>query len=307
MQKNRKVLAILLISGWILLPFAARSSDLNVDTLSGSNRKFIVAGAHVVGFTGTMLALNQAWYKDFPRSSFHFHDDSKDWLQIDKAGHVFSSYQLSKTSFETFRWSGFSNAQSALFGAVAGNLFLTTVEVLDGFSEQWGASVSDFASNTLGSAVFYSQQMIWENQRIVIKYSYTDSGLAQYRPDLLGSNLPERVLKDYNSMRLWVSGNLHELVGAENNIPKWLGVAVGYGAYGMLGSVSNPSLYNNMPLPDLVRYRRFFLAPDLDLGAFETPYPFVNQVLEVLNVLKVPTPALEYNSEQGLVFHWILF
>jgi hypothetical protein len=34
----------------------------------------------------TMFGLYQLWYKDYPMESFHFFDDSGEWLQMDKAG-----------------------------------------------------------------------------------------------------------------------------------------------------------------------------------------------------------------------------
>jgi hypothetical protein len=59
----------------------------------------------------SLVALSNAWYKDYPQSSFHFFNDNDDWLQVDKAGHVFSAYTTGKWSMEMWRWAGLSKKQ----------------------------------------------------------------------------------------------------------------------------------------------------------------------------------------------------
>src|SRR5690606_24524913 len=54
-------------------------------------RFWTAAATGAVLYTGTIIALNDAWYKDYPRTSFHTFDDSGEWLQMDKAGHAFSA------------------------------------------------------------------------------------------------------------------------------------------------------------------------------------------------------------------------
>ncbi len=41
-----------------------------------------------------LIGLDQLWYKDYPRSKFQTLNDNSEWLQMDKLGHVFSSYQI---------------------------------------------------------------------------------------------------------------------------------------------------------------------------------------------------------------------
>src|SRR4051794_34962448 len=35
----------------------------------------IIAAAHIVGYSAALVALNYAWYKDYPRSGFHVFND----------------------------------------------------------------------------------------------------------------------------------------------------------------------------------------------------------------------------------------
>ena len=267
----------------------------------------LISGIQAAGYSAALVALNQAWYKDYPRSRFHFHNDLPDWFQQDKLGHVTATYHLSRLSAASFRWSGLDNRQSAWWGTVSGLGFLTAVEALDGFSLEWGASVSDLAANTLGAATFLSQQLLWDEQRAFIKYSYSESTLAGYRPGLLGSTLPQRMLKDYNGQTFWLSFNIRSWLNPGSNFPSWLNLAIGHGAYGMLGSRQNPAFYDGMPLPEMTRYRQWYLAPDIDFSRIRTGKPWLNSFLGVLNVLKMPSPAIEYNSALGWQFHWIFF
>jgi hypothetical protein len=270
-------------------------------------RFWSVAGVQGVGYTATLIALDRQWYRDYPRSSFHLHDDSRDWLQMDKLGHTTTAYHLSRASAQAFRWSGASRSSSAWLGAISGSAFLGAVEVLDGFSAQWGFSMADFAANKVGAITFLAQEITWQQQKILWKYSYTRSGLAQYRPALLGSTLPEKMLKDYNGMSFWLSGNLEALTGNHDFFPPWLNLALGHGAYGLLGSRQNPTHLNGEPLPQFQRYRQWYLSPDIDWERISSDSAWLRTLFSVMNVVKTPAPAIEYNRLHGWQFHWFFF
>lgn len=97
------------------------------------------------------------WYADYPRSKFKTINDSGEWLQMDKVGHVFTSYQLGRLSSNTLSWAGVNRKQRLIYSTTIGLGFLTAVEVMDGFSAEWGFSWSDMAANTLGSGLFIGQ------------------------------------------------------------------------------------------------------------------------------------------------------
>lgn len=263
--------------------------------------------ANGAAIAGSMVLLNEVWYKNHPRSHFRFHNDFPDWLQQDKLGHFFSGYQLARYSTATFRWAGLNNKSAAWAGAATGTLMLTTIEILDGFSLEWGASIPDFIANSLGTTLFLSQQLLWQQQKVQLKYSYSESGLAHLRPALLGSSLPERMLKDYNAHTFWLSLNLRAFFPEQRKFPPWLNIAIGHGANGMIGSLYNPSVVNDQTMPLLYRYRRWYLAPDIDFTRIKTNSPLLRSFFWMLNTLKMPSPAIEYNSRSGLQFHWLFF
>ena len=280
----------------------------NSDTIVNTRSRVIgLTIANAAAITGSLVLLNEAWYKDHPRSHFRFHNDFPDWLQQDKLGHFFSGYQLARFSTATYLWAGLNNKSAAWAGAATGTLFLTTVEILDGFSLEWGASIPDFIANTLGTTLFLSQHLLWEQQKVQVKYSYSESGLAHLRPALLGSSLPERMLKDYNAHTFWLSLNVRAFFPEQRMIPPWLNIAIGHGANGMIGSLQNPSVVNDQTMPLLHRYRQWYLAPDIDFTRINTNSPFLRSFFWMLNTLKMPSPAIEYNSKSGLRFHWLFF
>lgn len=281
-------------------------ADNDIPTETDSRRLLIAGSTILSGYSVAFIFLDRAWYRNYPRSSFHFHNDNLDWLQMDKAGHAMSSYYLSSLSYKTFRWTGMDNRKATLWGSFSGWAFISTIEVFDGFSAQWGASLGDLAANTLGAVLFTSQQLTWEQQKVKLKFSFHQSGLEKYRPDLLGSNLPENVLKDYNGQTYWLSFNLNSFANT-TTIPDWLNIAFGYGASGMLGSRENPLYHNGQPLPYYTRSRHYYIAPDIDWGRIKTNSVFIQSTLSVLDFLKMPAPAIEYSKEHGFAFHFIFF
>src|SRR5688500_15653425 len=42
-------------------------------------RFWTAAGTGAVAYTGTLIALNELWYKQYPRTSFHFLNDAAAW------------------------------------------------------------------------------------------------------------------------------------------------------------------------------------------------------------------------------------
>ncbi|HXV98260.1 MAG TPA: DUF2279 domain-containing protein, partial [Anaerolineae bacterium] len=201
-----------LIPGKIVC-YAGPPYQLNLPPETKKKRIIINTAAHAGLYAGSMLILNQAWYADYPKSSFHTFDDSDEWLQVDKVGHAWSAYQISRVSMATWKWAGLNRKQQIWIGGLAGATFQTVIEVLDGFSEEWGWSWSDFTANCIGSGMLIGQQLAWNEQRISFKFSFHkmnyDDPVQNARSDsLFGTSLPERALKDYNGQTYWLSANL---------------------------------------------------------------------------------------------------
>ncbi|NTW31165.1 MAG: DUF2279 domain-containing protein [Bacteroidetes bacterium] len=253
-------------------------------------------------YAGSMFLLNQFWYKDYPRSSFHFFNDNAEWLQMDKVGHFTTSYYMGVSGIKLLKLTGLEHKKAVWYGGAVGAIYLLNVEILDGFSSQWGFSVGDFSANTLGASLAIGQELAWNEQRILLKWSYHTTKYAKYRPNVLGNDLSQTWLKDYNGQTYWLSANIASFLKQDSKFPKWLNVAFGYGAEGMIGGYKNPIIYNGIIMPDFVRYRQFYLSPDIDFSRVKTKSKFLKLFFNALNLIKFPSPTLEYSKEKKLRF-----
>ncbi len=257
-------------------------------------------------YAGSIIGLYSLWYKDYPQSSFHFFNDNKEWMQMDKCGHTTASYYLGRIGYSSLRWAGVNEKKAIWYGGMTGLIYLTTVEIFDGFSKEWGFSTGDMVANTVGSALFISQQLAWHEQKFVMKWSYHSTPYAQYNPDQLGSTPLQRMLKDYNGQTYWLSANISSLGLQHTRFPKWLNFAAGYGAEGMTGGPGNPSEVNGIPVPYSDRYRQFYIAPDVDISRIPVKSKTLKLILNTLGFIKIPLPTLEFNKN-GVKFHPLYF
>lgn len=253
----------------------------------------IEAGSYIAGLS----FLKYIWYKDHERVPFHFYNDSKGYLQMDKAGHAFSAYRQSYAGYYALRNAGVDKKKSILYGGSLGFLFQTPIELFDGLYEGWGFSWSDMAANTLGSALLVGQEMAFDEQVILMKFSYAPSIYPDYHHHL-GETHVEQFFLDYNAHTYWLSGNLRKLTGIQQ-IPQWLNIAYGYSANGMIYEFDNPTFYQGQPFPKLERYRQHLLSLDIDFSRIKTERKFLKTLFRTINLVKLPFPALEFNRIHG--------
>lgn len=278
---------------------------INNDSVKTVNKKrfILIAGGHTVGYAGTLFILGQTWYKNYPKTAFHVFDDSKEWLQVDKTGHAWTAYSIAKFSTDMWRWTGLSERKSIIIGGASALSFQTILEFLDGHSAEWGWSWSDIGANFFGTGLFVSQQLGWKEQRLQFKFSsHRNRYAAELEPRadfIFGKTLPERLLKDYNAQTYWLSFNLKSFI-PDSHLPAWLNLSVGYGADGLFGGFNNIAYDKNGNIifdrTDIPRRRQWYLAPDIDFTKIKTNKPFLRKLLSVLNMIKMPAPALELSG-----------
>ncbi len=288
-----------LIFFFTLLCFT-QNSFTQEDSLNTNRLKTVIA-LETIGYTSTMVGMYALWYKNEPSSSFHTFNDNQEWNQMDKVGHGVTSYYVGKAGFEVLKWSGVSRKKSIWYGGTFGLFFLTSVEVFDGYSSAWGFSWGDVAVNTAGSGIFIAQQLAWDEQRVLLKYSFHQSDYAQLRPNLLGENIVQQAIKDYNGQTYWMSANIASFLGGNTSFPKWLNFAVGYGSDGMVGAFDN-SFY-----PNIKRQRQYYISLDIDLTRIKTKSKFANTLLGTFGFLKFPMPTVEFNSGGNTKFYGVYF
>ena len=265
---------------------------------AGNRRLPWVAGISAGAVGGSLLLLNQAWYKSQSRTSFHFFNDNREWLQVDKWGHTWSAYNAARATSSMWHWAGLSRKKAAVLGAITSYSYLTGIELLDGFAEKWGWSWGDVAANTTGIGLYLAQELAWQEQRIQYKFSfhanrYPNPILSERANDLFGENFAEKMLKDYNAQTYWFSANIHSFF-PNSKWPPWLNLAIGYGASGMYGGFENrweTASGNLVDRRDIPRVRQFYFAPDIDFTRIRTKSRFLKTTFSILNAFKFPAPT----------------
>ncbi|MGE0567290.1 MAG: DUF2279 domain-containing protein [Bacteroidia bacterium] len=301
-----KILTYLL--AYFILPFSSISQ--NSDSLTQSNfkqRKCIVIGGEILTGGGSLILLQQAWYKQHQTGSFHFFNDNSEWLQMDKVGHFWTASQLGRLSMEASAWAGMSKRQQLVMGTT-GLIYLTGVEILDGFSNGWGFSYGDMLANVSGAGLALIQHSLWDEQKFIIKYSYTKSIYPYYNPNLLGSNLPERLLKDYNAQTYWLSFSPFNF---SNKLKKmnWLCLSLGYSATGMVRAENISYTYhyedsNVLYTVHPERYRQYYFSIDIDFSKLNFKKKWLKGIASTFNLIKLPFPAIGIDK-RGVNFNWL--
>ncbi|MCF8424086.1 MAG: YfiM family protein [Bacteroidia bacterium] len=295
MLRFKFIIALFLIANQFL--FAS-------DSLSVFKKRKLTLGFSSLALTSASLTyFNEVWYKEYKTKSLHQFNDNKEWFQLDKCGHAFATYQTGRLMMDAMNWAGYSKKKQFLIGGLSGFTYLAAIELMDGFSDGWGFSWGDIYANALGSGFAIGQKALWNEQRIQIKFSYYNSQYAKYNPKLLGESAYSQFLKDYNGQIYWISINPSSFIKAENKFPKWLNIAFGYGANGMIGANDNSILTENANQIYFNRYRQGYFSLDADLTRIKTKSKFLKSVFSCLNIIKIPFPNLEF-SEKKLKFNY---
>ncbi|HXB38905.1 MAG TPA: DUF2279 domain-containing protein [Bacteroidia bacterium] len=315
------------------------AQKLPADSLTSKQkliRKSLLLGSMTAYTVGSLTLLDLIWYQPYQTTSFHFFNDNAQWCQMDKCGHGFSAYSSARlitqsmewAGFETsafktglghlstgaLKWAGFSRKQSIFIGQAFGLLYLSSVEIMDGFSKEWGFSWGDEVANFAGGFAFSLQQYYWKEQRIQLKFSYHQTSFPAYRPNILGNNSVEQIIKDYNGQTYWLSINIASFLKKEAKFPKWLNVAFGYGATNMISGKNNLIIYpdgttatnpvnNQTEIIDkngqtnfFYRYRKYYFSLDIDLTKIKTKSRFLKSVFSAFNCFKLSFPSIEFDK-----------
>lgn len=286
----------------------------NLSPEEKKSRQWLIGGVNVAGYGISLLLFNNAWYKDYPKTSFHTFDDSREWMQMDKVGHGWAAYNAARASAAMWQWAGLGHKKSTWVGGLSSTVYLTVIEFLDAQSVGWGWSWADMGANIFGSGLYIAQELGWKEQRVQFKFSfhrnnYSESQLDNRADQLFGATWYERMLKDYNAQTYWLSANLKSFL-PHIKIPAWLNVAFGYGADGMYGGFENKwidGIGNEVNRHDIVRKRQFYLSPDIDFTKIPTKSKFLKTTFAILNAFKFPAPALMIDSEGNFKAYPIYF
>lgn len=283
---------------------APKDSFYLAATVEDPKRKKLVSRVALGAYSLSALYLGTVWYASEDLGHFRFFNDWREWQQMDKVGHALGGYHASKWMIDLYKWSGMPKRKAIIRGGLYGFIAMNTIEVFDGFAKKWGASLPDVGANFLGSSLAVMNQALWNENRLQLKFSYWPSELARSGDfeDLFGSNALEWLVKDYNGQTLWLSCRVHSFLPEgkfKDKYPRWLNVAVGYGAEGLQGGYGE----EDWSVINAREYRQFYLGLDVDLSNIRVRQGWLHTLLQVLSIIHIPAPALRVDKN-GLAFRW---
>ena len=249
----------------------------------------------------SLVGINEVWYKNYARSDFHFFDDLKEWNGMDKIGHACTSYQLNKISHSLFEKNNIK--KPLLKSSVYTFGYMLGVELLDGYSTEWGFSIYDVIGNGLGTILYTLQERKFKNQPFEIKFSSHKSTYASCRPSLLGENRLQQILKDYNGQTYWLTFNYNELWNKRIKLFDYIDFAFGYSIDGFTGGHNNPEISScNCLINDcnnLKRTSQFIFSVDLNTSKIKNKHPILGKFLLPFDIVKIPFPAFILNNSKN--------
>lgn len=295
--QNRNIILLFLWLGCVSIHLSQSDSMLMF-----RNRKIGVNMAIGMAYTGSLVYLNQIWYKPYHHAPFHFFNDNNEWFLMDKYGHAFTSYYATNYLNQLYRWAGYKNPQWIATGISYS--YLLTIEIMDGYSSGWGFSWGDIGANTLGVGLFLLNTYYLENF-FHFKFSFYPTTYAAYNPTLLGTHIMEQIIKDYNGQTYWIS--ISPFYKWKPSL-EWLCMSFGYGIDGCIGAVSN-QYYRQSQYFDysyIPRFTQWYLSIDIDASKIKTKRKWLQHILKSINWIKIPSPAIEFKGN-NVYFRPLIF
>ena len=232
------------------------------------------------------LVFEKGWWDD-EKSHFHFENDFDYAMNLDKFGHFAAGVILGESFYEGYRWAGASEFQSYLFAGLSAMMTHVAIDVKDGYSPEWGFSIFDVLSGTLGGFLPMAERYIPVFKYVDLKWSYWINTKAYYRQSETGV-----FTDDYCNQTFWASFKPYRLLpnAAREYYPSWLAIAAGLSI--------DEKVFTHEPHPR----REVYIALDYDLEAFRPQSRMARQVIKFLNYFKLPAPAVQVYPE----FNWFL-
>lgn len=246
-------------------------------------RLAVVGGTLFSSMAAIHIYQQNGWWKD-NRASFHFQEDLKYGLSVDKIGHFYGGYIIGYAIQKSVQWANVKDRSAVWIGAAGGLLFQTYVEVEDGFST-WGFDRVDFAMDVGGAAWLVGRHYVPFLHNFDLKLSYHSSPLLGTTGGGGFRGQQHLVFDDYEGQTFWLAVNVDGLLpeSMKSMWPDFLCLAIGYGAR----DVSSTNAY-----------RALFLAPDLDMTKIIPPKTsFLKTLGEVLNFIHMPMPAVQFSPD----------
>lgn len=250
---------------------------------------YSVGGVVLATTTSIYIYQRNAWWST-NRSKFHFMNDWDYALWMDKVGHFYDGILVQHGVSSAFEAANFDYEKCVLYGAVGSFLFMTYVEIEDGFGSNWGFSPGDGIANTLGALYPVAQYYYPYLKNFQFKFSYYPDKLHK---EGLIANQQHIIFDDYEGQKFWLSARMKEIL--PKNIskywPEYLMLALGSGVKNLDGHGRGD--------------RNYYIALDFDFETLPLHGQWWQFVKNTLNFLHLPMPGVRINN--NVAFFGFLF
>lgn len=276
---------------WRDSTFDYRSEDPGSDSLQTLSKLRLgaVAGLTAVSFGASyFLVLKNDWWNN-SEGGFHFANDFDYAKNLDKGGHFFAGVALGEFFYEGYHWAGLSEFQSYFWAGVSAGLTHVGIDIKDGFSPEWGYSVGDVLSGTLGGFWPMAERYVPAFRYFDYKWSYWINSSAYY-----DQSETDLFADDYVNQTHWLSVKVDRLLPQSwarfwpDGLALATGVSIDEGVYTQ-GQGHG-------------RYE-WYVGPDWDLeGLFKPKSRWARKVVNTLNYIRFPAPTLQVYPYRR--WHW---
>src|SRR5579871_182973 len=151
--------------------------------MNGLLNKRNLALIFAILYAASLIWLSSAWYDSF--ISFHWFNDLFEWEYLDKLGHFYASFHLGLFFYKIFgNVDNLNSAHQKKWICFLGFAMLLPIEILDGFSLNYGASPADLLANGIGSIFCYTYVSVKAVSALLPKFSFHTTSLSLIRPDM---------------------------------------------------------------------------------------------------------------------------
>lgn len=289
------------------------------ETLKPISKKRIalISGLGLSALGSSYAWANNVWWNG-RKKSFHLDKDANDAsifsvfhgpdekyaINLDKVAHFWGGVLYSDFFSYLLRESNVPTKKAALYGALAGCAVQGFIEVKDGFAYNWGFSVLDVTTGSLGSFFSYAQNFVPVLAATDIKFSYLRRD--DYYFTVYQDNPNPTWDEDYMNMTFWASYNPYRQMRhgehVHPNWPKWLSISVGVGVDNTLNNYyTGLNLVENKGKGNY----EFYIAPDIDFTGIFPKNKYFQAFAKVINRVKFPMPTLRLSP--SLTFYPVYF
>ncbi len=239
---NRKLLLL-----FVILSTSAQAEPLLPDPEQKASRTRWLISSYVAGVA--LYGYSAWWSKDtlkhrftedgqvvtetVPNRTSDFRVSNEEWFGektpnggADKFGHAYSAYLSTRLMTRGFQWAGYDHSQAAMIAGVTASAVMLGVEVMDGFTVEYGFSKEDLIMNLsgVGAAALFESYPQWDDVLDLRFYYWRSDDAVKFDET--------DPISDYSGQRYLIVGKASGIPQLRESWWRYFELAIGYGTKG---------------------------------------------------------------------------